>query len=82
MPYRILGLVARVLPCANPKDLVKFFKGKRFGLGDEEEYEEPADYAPRGVPAEGALRLEGGQEVRPGEAEDEIETPCLSRDVN
>lgn len=62
------------------EDLVKLLERQGLGFGHEEQDQHPADQAPCRVPAEGALGLEGGQEVRPGEGEDEVEAPPVRVD--
>ena len=51
MPHSVLELVGSVLPGWDAEDLVEFLEGKFFGLGHEEEHQEPASEAPGGVPA-------------------------------
>jgi hypothetical protein len=77
MPQGVLELVAGVLAGGDRKDLVEFFQREGLGLGHEEQDEHPADQTPGRVPAEGALGLEGREQARPGEGEDEVEAPSL-----
>ena len=56
-----------MLPGRDGEDLIKLLESEGFGLGHEEQDQYPADQTPCRIPAERALWLEGGQEVRPGE---------------
>jgi hypothetical protein len=59
------------------KDLVEFLERQGLGFGHEEQDQHPADQTPGRVPAERPLGLEGREQVRPGEGEDEVETPSV-----
>jgi hypothetical protein len=66
-----------MLASRDGKDLVELLERQGLGLGNEEQDQHPSDQTPGCVPAERALGLEGSEQVRPSEGEDEIEAPSV-----
>lgn len=64
-----------MLPCGHRKDLVQFLKRQGFRLWQEQQYKEPKNQAPSGIPSKRTLRLECRQQRGPCEAEDKIKAP-------
>lgn len=64
-----------VLRRRNGKDLIQLLKRERLGLRQTEITKDPAKKVPRRVPAKGTGGSERFIERRPGQRDDEVETP-------
>ena len=58
-----------------PENAVELFESQVFGFGQQEVGEEEAKYVPASVPGKSTLWLEGFDEGRKGEGDDEVEAP-------
>ena len=73
-----LELVRCVHVRRHAEDLVELLERERLRLGDEQQDEDEPDDVPGGVPPERALWLEGAEQPREGDRDDEVAVEGVS----